>query len=126
MHLWLLSYEFSETVITLAKDKIVVLTSNRKKVLLDEMKAPDGYKGVHVEVVLRDPNQDKQAENFDAYIKQALHGIGKKTIGMFSGETLQGNFALQFKEHFKKATNGVPVKDSFAFFQDVMNVKTKD
>ena len=45
LHLWLLSYEFSETVITFNKSKIVVLTSNRKKILLDEMKAPDGYEG---------------------------------------------------------------------------------
>jgi nucleosome binding factor SPN SPT16 subunit len=59
LHLWLLSYEFSETIITIQKDKICVLTSNRKKTLLDEMKAPESYKGPMVEVVLRDPNVDK-------------------------------------------------------------------
>jgi nucleosome binding factor SPN SPT16 subunit len=59
LHLWLLSYEFSETVMTFNRKKIVVLTSNRKKQLLDEMKAPEGYKGPIVEVILRDPNVDK-------------------------------------------------------------------
>jgi hypothetical protein len=41
------------------KNKVVVLTSNRKKVLLEEMKAPEEYKGPKVEVFLRDPNPDK-------------------------------------------------------------------
>jgi len=44
---------------TFNRKKIVVLTSNRKKQLLDEMKAPEGYKGPVVEVILRDPNVDK-------------------------------------------------------------------
>jgi nucleosome binding factor SPN SPT16 subunit len=67
-----LSYEFSETIIIFVKNKVVVLTSNRKKVLLEEMKAPEEYKGPLVEVILRDPNPDKQTENFDALIKTAF------------------------------------------------------
>lgn len=35
LHLWLMSYEFSETVIILTKEKIAVLTSRRKKDLLE-------------------------------------------------------------------------------------------
>ena len=45
LHLWLMSYEFSETVIILTKLKIAVLTSRRKKVLLEQMEVPQDYQG---------------------------------------------------------------------------------
>ena len=45
LHLWLMSYEFSETVIVVTKEKIAVLTSRRKKVLLEQMEVPEGYSG---------------------------------------------------------------------------------
>ena len=40
-HLWLLAFEFSETVIGISKKKLVVLTSNRKKQILDKMEVPE-------------------------------------------------------------------------------------
>jgi len=55
-HLWLLAFEFSETVIGISREKLVVLTSNRKKQILDKMVVPESYKGPKVEVILRDPN----------------------------------------------------------------------
>jgi hypothetical protein len=45
---------------------------------------------------------------------------------MFANETMQGSFAVQFKTHLQKHQAGVQFKDPWSFFQDVMNVKTKD
>jgi len=94
LHLWLLSYEFSETVLVLTKDKIAVLTSKRKKVLLEEMEVPPGYEGPALSVTLRDPNADNQASNFNAFLADAF-GRGRPSgpIGIFSGEQVQGAFS---------------------------------
>ena len=53
-HLWLLSYEFSETIIGFTTEKVVVLTSKRKKEILDSMVCPKDYKGPPLTVLLRD------------------------------------------------------------------------
>jgi nucleosome binding factor SPN SPT16 subunit len=56
-HLWLLAYEFSETIIGFTRNSLVVLTSNRKKQILEKMEAPSYYKGPKLEVILRDPKE---------------------------------------------------------------------
>ena len=37
-HLWLLAFEFSETIMGFSRERCVILTSNRKKKILEEMK----------------------------------------------------------------------------------------
>ncbi len=44
-HLWLMAYEFSETVIGISKEAFVILTSNRKKLILEKMEIPTDYEG---------------------------------------------------------------------------------
>lgn len=56
--MWLLAYEFSETIIIFdrtKKGKVIFLASKRKKALLDAMGMPDDYKGPELIVKLRDP-----------------------------------------------------------------------
>ena len=53
-----MSYEFSETIIIVTKEKIAILTSRRKKVLLEEMEIPAEYKGPSLAVTLRDANAE--------------------------------------------------------------------
>ena len=44
-HLWLLAFEFSETIMGFTRERCVILTSNRKKKILEEMKKPENYEG---------------------------------------------------------------------------------
>ena len=39
-HLWLLAFEFSETIIGVSKESLVVLTSKRKQEILEKMEVP--------------------------------------------------------------------------------------
>ena len=55
-HLWLLAFEFSETIMGFTRERCVILTSNRKKKILEEMKKPENYEGPPLEIILRDPN----------------------------------------------------------------------
>ena len=87
-HLWLLSYEFSETIMVLSEKTCVFLTSKRKKVLLEGMVRPDDFDGPQVKVILREGGKDERSEEmFDELIKLAF--AGKKVrgpVGTFTGE----------------------------------------
>ena len=89
------------------------------------MEVPAEYTGPRLQVTLRDPNSENQAGNFDSYL-ETVFGTEKPTtcIGIFSGETVQGNFSQSFKKHFDEKLKGVPLKDCSRFFQEVMSVKT--
>lgn len=62
------------------------LTSKRKKSLIEDMKKPEGYSGPSIVVVLREPNVDKQTENFDAFLREALGKDFSGAVGTFTGE----------------------------------------
>ena len=85
LHLWLMAYEFSETIMILTKNKVVFLTSKRKKLLLENMEKPKDCESFDLEVILREANQEKQNENFDQLIKAALGDLStvKGPIGTF-------------------------------------------
>ena len=42
----------------ITRERVAVLTSKRKKVLLENMEVPVDYEGPKLVVTLRDPNQD--------------------------------------------------------------------
>ena len=94
LHLWLMAYEFSETIMILTKSKVVFLTSKRKKLLLENMDKPKEYDNFELDVILREANQEKQNENFDQLLKAAFGDIStfKGPIGAFVGEQPQGSF----------------------------------
>ena len=58
LHSWLMSYQFSETIIVLTKKNIAVFTSQQKKEYLEAMEIPEGYQGPKLLTVLRDPKVD--------------------------------------------------------------------
>ena len=68
-HLWLLAYEFSETIVIVTPEKVVFLTSKRKKILLEEMEKPEGYEGPQVTVVLREASEGKTEQNFERGVR---------------------------------------------------------
>ena len=104
-----------------------MLTSRRKKVLLEQMAVPTDYEGPRLSVTLRDPNTENQNGNFDSFL-DSVFGEDKPTgpMGVFNGEQVQGNFSQSFKKHFEEKLKGVPLKDCSRFFQEVMSVKTQD
>ena len=59
LHLWLMAYEFSETIMILTKNKVAFLTSKRKKLLLENVEKPKDCESFDLEVILREANQEK-------------------------------------------------------------------
>lgn len=60
--MWLLNWEFSDTIVLITKKKIVFAVSSKKKALLEKMQVPDGYSGPSLEIILRDIKLDNKAE----------------------------------------------------------------
>lgn len=78
-HLWLLAFEFSETIIGVSKESLVVLTSKRKQEILEKMEVPQGYKGPALKIILRDPNSKEQAKalvNYEDFYKAIVPDKG--------------------------------------------------
>ena len=63
--IWLLSYEFSETIVLFTRQKVIFAVSAKKKALLDQMKKPDDYTGPQVEIVQKDSKTDNLGELID-------------------------------------------------------------
>lgn len=59
--LWLLNYEFPDTVLVISKKSAIFATSQKKKTLLEEMKQPDNYDGPDLKVVVKDNNLEGEA-----------------------------------------------------------------
>jgi nucleosome binding factor SPN SPT16 subunit len=66
--IWLLSYEFSDTIVLFTRNKVVFAVSAKKKALLDDMKKPDDYGGPEVEIV----QKDSKTENLGEFIDNLL------------------------------------------------------
>lgn len=43
--IWLLGYEFSDTIVLLTREKAIFAVSSKKKSLLEAMKTPEDYDG---------------------------------------------------------------------------------
>lgn len=63
--IWLLSYEFSDTIVLFTRNKVVFAVSAKKKALLDQMKKPDDYSGPEVEIVQKDSKTDNLGDFID-------------------------------------------------------------
>lgn len=81
-HLWLLAYEFSETVLILNRKKLIFLTSKRKKIILENI--PPNKELIDIEVVLR---EGKKEDGF-ADITKRIGDLG--TVGVYTGEDGEG------------------------------------
>jgi nucleosome binding factor SPN SPT16 subunit len=75
-HLWLLAFEFSETIIGISRSNFVILTSGRKKQILEKMEVPENYKGPKIQIILRDPNS-KEALKAQANYQQFYQALFK-------------------------------------------------
>ena len=78
--IWLLSYEFSDTVVLFTRNKVVFAVSAKKKALLDDMKKPDDYSGPEVEIVQKDSKTDNLNEFIDNLLTTNITG---NNVAMF-------------------------------------------
>jgi len=81
--LWLLNYEFRDTVFAVTENKLVFLVSPKKAKCLKTMDIPEGYCGPAVELI----EYDLKTGNLGEYISQLFNSapLGKKT-GYFSAD----------------------------------------
>ncbi|KAJ1505154.1 FACT complex subunit spt16 [Coelomomyces lativittatus] len=95
--MWLLGYEFSDTVFILTKNqKFIILTSTKKASYLEGLKNTD----VNL-VIISKTKEDNKIKEAIQYITSS--GAGKR-IGMIIKETPQGKFASEFSEALQQAS----------------------
>ena len=81
-HLWLLQYEFSETILMIRKGQPAhFLTSKRKQQLIQSMKLDEEVKVTQKEV-------ETNKELFDANFKQFLKGTDLTKVATFKKENV--------------------------------------
>ncbi|ORZ39360.1 FACT complex component Spt16 [Catenaria anguillulae PL171] len=91
LQLWLLGYEFTDTVFALLRDgSLLILTSAKKATYLEPLTAVAG--GIKMTLMHRTKDDSKLPELFDL-CKASGQG---KTIGTFSRDKMSGKFATEW------------------------------
>lgn len=135
LNIWLLGYEFPETIMVFMQKQIHFLCSMKKAALLDVVKAP-AKEAVGVEVVMHvkaknDDGSSLMESIFRAIRAQSkLDGHDNPVVGYIARETPEGNLLETWAEKLKNVnfqlgdvTNGL--SDIFAFKdkEELVNVK---
>jgi len=76
--LWLLDYEFADTIMLITKAKVIFAVSQKKKELLEKMEVPADYDGPKLEIVLRTL---KPVDNTDDVISSVLSNLKHTKAG---------------------------------------------
>mmetsp|Transcript_21383 Transcript_21383/g.28675 ORF Transcript_21383/g.28675 Transcript_21383/m.28675 type:complete len:81 (+) Transcript_21383:184-426(+) len=67
--MWLLHWEFSDTIIMMLQDKVIFGVSPKKASLLSAMQLPEGYNGPSLQILSRNL---KQQEDVPTFVKRVL------------------------------------------------------
>ena len=116
--LYLLGYEFTESIIVISKKRIIFFLGSKKKSMLDSLPKTKNYNGPEIEFVIR----EVKASNEKA-ITAILNNLGPK-IGLLTTEKGLGVTTEEFYNSFE-ALNKIPI-DISVFMDKIFFVKQTD
>ena len=90
LHLWLLGYEFTDTILLLVKKRLYILTSRKKAAIVEPLLEGNATSEVQVEVLQR-MREDNNQRNFNDLIA-AIRKQGIR-LGTLTKERVLGEFA---------------------------------
>jgi len=100
LHLYLLGYEFTDTILLLVKTKLFVLTSRKKAALLEPLKGKG--EGKVKLTVLQRSREDNNQENFNDLLSAVRRGGTRIGILMKEQDGLLGDFAKSWLEAIER------------------------
>ncbi|KAJ1726760.1 FACT complex subunit spt16, partial [Coemansia biformis] len=122
LHLWLFSYEFSDTILLFTREKLLITTQRKKAKLLQSLQgAADGVP-LEISVIAKEPCP----ENAAAYATTiaAIKASGA-TVGHIASETSTSSIAEEWGSAFAPAKGDLALCDIGPLLSDVLAVKEK-
>jgi len=78
--LWLLNYEFSDTILLLTRDKVIFAVSPKKSKLLEQIDVPEALKTMQLVIVRRDPKVDPIKDTIAKVMDHLPHNSTKVAV----------------------------------------------
>jgi nucleosome binding factor SPN SPT16 subunit len=120
--MWLLLWEFSDTIVIFLKEKVIFAVSPRKAKLLEAMKqdAAIDFKGPTLEIITR----DMKAEPIPEFVKKVLAEVPETVtkFGYFKNDKVDGDLSQNVQESLEGERKATLVEMS-DFIEQVSMVK---
>jgi nucleosome binding factor SPN SPT16 subunit len=104
--LWLLNYEFADTIMGISEKNIVFALSPKKAKIMRTMEAPSGYSGPKLQLIEYDIKNDYVATVVKKFVKTGVLSPGQ--VGVFQKDKEDGNITkitLEAIEEFNEVTD---------------------
>ncbi|KAJ1860369.1 FACT complex subunit spt16, partial [Coemansia sp. RSA 2703] len=117
--MWLLGYEFPNTLILFTKDKIYVVASQKKAKILEPLKNTLG--GVPIEIFVHGKDVAKNQEFFSQTVS-AIKSSGAK-LGVISNDKPSGKMVDEWDSAFAPSAAGLEKIDVSSTISGLLSVK---
>ncbi|KAJ2821167.1 FACT complex subunit spt16, partial [Coemansia furcata] len=117
--MWLLGYEFPNTMMLVTKSKLYIVASPKKAKILEAIQGTAG--GVSLEILVYGKEADKNKEMFGKVVS-ILKTVGS-TVGVVSKETTGGKFVDEWVAEFAASKSSFTEADFGAVLSRVLAVK---
>jgi len=116
--LWLLNYEFADTILAINKNQLVFMVSPRKAKIIKNMKIPDAYNGPKLELIECDMKKDPLPSMIEKFMAT---GVIKGSVGIFQNDKEDG----EFTKLSLKALESQKQVDMSSFLRSSQQIKTE-
>ncbi|CAI2378197.1 unnamed protein product [Moneuplotes crassus] len=126
--LWLLRYEFTETIIAFQPGKVVFFTSQKKLEYLKSLEKPENeeFKDFEVVLVKRDTKEKDKSGNYKKLYNTLKSGHSKKPKISFLKDKIEGSMEGEFKDFLSKFYKTTDPDNADEFFEQVMRNKSDE
>ena len=125
MHEYILSYDFSDSIIFFSPKNVYFLVSSKKKIMIESIKRPTGINAPQIKVILRSPPEDNTPK-IKNILEDILKEINKSEInlGYIKEEKGVGKTVDEFYK-VAESMNEINLVDSPLLVDEVLQIKDK-
>ncbi|KXS15107.1 SPT16-domain-containing protein [Gonapodya prolifera JEL478] len=122
VQVWLIQYEFTDTALCFTRDKLVILTSQKKATYLEKLQTADLQEKIPLEILKRgkDPVENKQL-----WEKLSQHLRGNR-VGCVPKDVYSGKVFTEWTNYLKSANSQWTPTDITAELGDLLATKDQD
>ncbi|KAJ3168124.1 FACT complex subunit spt16 [Irineochytrium annulatum] len=135
LQIWLLAYEFPDSMILILPEKVVVLTSLKKGNIIETVEKKDGVSNkIPLEILKRTKDEAHNKSLFEKVIEYMKSSKDGKRIGVIAKDKPTGKFITEWKPIFDAAkkdnafeevdiTQGIATAMAMKDDEDIKNIK---
>lgn len=123
LQIWLLGYEFPDTVLALTETGFVFLTSAKKGAILESLV---DVKGVPIQIIKRSKDVQENAKLFTEFFSVLSKSFGGKKMGILVKENPSGKFITEYNSNLSSSGIEFEKVDVTSGIASVLAVKDEE